>query len=151
MTLRAVFDTNVVLSALVFRSGELAWLRSHWAANQARPLASAESIAELIKVLAYPKFELTADEIQERLGHYLPHVEVVEAGPATTAAQCRDPDDRKFVALALSGKADVLVTGDRDLLALRGDVPFSIDTPAEYRRRFPTSSGDPAPKRGSIR
>lgn len=136
MTLRAVFDANVVLSALVFRSGEIAWLRSHWSANQAIPLASKESVAELIRVLAYPKFELTAAEIQERLGAYLPHVQIREVGPAISAAQCRDPHDQKFVDLAVAAKADVLVTGDRDLLAMRGAVPFSIDTPAEYRRRF---------------
>lgn len=45
MKLRVVFDTNVVLSALLFRSGTLAWLRGQWAAGQVTPLASTVSFA----------------------------------------------------------------------------------------------------------
>jgi len=135
MSLRVVFDTNVVLSALVFQAGDLAWLRGHWAGSHVRALASAESVGELIRVLAYPKFKLAPAQIQELLADYLPHVEVVRAA-AAKAARCRDPEDQKFVDLALAAKADVLVTGDRDLLAMRGAVPFAIETPADYHRRF---------------
>lgn len=135
MSLRVVFDSNVVLFALCFQAGDLAWLRGHWAGSQVRALASSETVAELIRVLAYPKFRLLPAEIQELLGDYLPYVEVIKAS-AATAAPCRDPGDQKFVDLAVAAKADVLVTGDRDLLAMRGAVPFSVETPAQYRRRF---------------
>jgi putative PIN family toxin of toxin-antitoxin system len=132
--LRVVFDTNVVLSALRFQGGQLAWLRGHWAESRVVALASAETIAELIQVMTYPKFGLGPADIQELLGDYLPHVEVI---PKVNSApvRCRDADDQKFVDLAVSGKADVLVSGDKDLQAL-SEPPFAVESPAEYRKRF---------------
>ena len=70
-------------------------------------------------MLAYPKFKLDAQAQEELLGDYLPWVEVVavpEPPPAVPA--CRDVDDLPFLHLATAGRADVLVTGDADLLAL---------------------------------
>jgi hypothetical protein len=56
-TLRAVFDTNVVVSALVF-GGRLRWLRAAWAAQAVTPVVCRETVTELLRVLAYPKFHL---------------------------------------------------------------------------------------------
>ncbi|MGQ0585728.1 MAG: putative toxin-antitoxin system toxin component, PIN family [Gammaproteobacteria bacterium] len=133
--MRVVFDTNVILSALRFQAGRLAWLRAHWAARVVDALASKEVTAELIAVLAYPKFELTSRQIQDLLSDYLPYVRLIDV-VVTGTPRCRDPDDQKFVDLAIAGNADVLVTGDRDLLAMKGDVAFAIETPEEYARRF---------------
>ena len=58
---RAVLDTNVVVSALIFHSGALSWLRVAWRQGSIRPLVSRETTAELIRILAYPKFALNAD------------------------------------------------------------------------------------------
>ena len=49
---RPVLDTNVLVSALLFHSGALSWLRSAWHSGQVSPLASRETAAELIRVLA---------------------------------------------------------------------------------------------------
>jgi putative PIN family toxin of toxin-antitoxin system len=68
----------------------------------------------------------------ELLGTYLPYcvtVVLVEKCPII----CRDSNDQPFLDLAQSGKADVLVTGDRALLALSGQTPFSIMTPENFR------------------
>ncbi len=51
---RLVLDTNVVLSALLFSSRALTWLRRAWHAELIRPLASRETAMELIRVLTYP-------------------------------------------------------------------------------------------------
>jgi len=48
---RVVFDTTVVVSALLITSGRLAWLRAHWRAGDALPLASRATIEELTRVL----------------------------------------------------------------------------------------------------
>ena len=60
--LRVVLDTNVLLSALLFQAGIVSQLRVEWRSGIIRPLASRQTTAELIRVLGYPKFELTADD-----------------------------------------------------------------------------------------
>lgn len=132
--LRAVFDTNTVVSALLLANGRLAWLRRHWRAGGSVPLISRATAAELTRVLGYPKFKLFADERMELLGDYLPFCETVDR-VERCIAECRDANDQLFLDLAGSGKAEVLVTGDRDLLALARQTPFSIETPEEYRQR----------------
>ncbi|MEM9512841.1 MAG: PIN domain-containing protein, partial [Cyanobacteria bacterium P01_E01_bin.48] len=64
---RAVIDTNLVLSALVFE-GTAAKLRLDWQHVHYTPLVSKATVAELIRVLAYPKFQLTASDL---LAHHL--------------------------------------------------------------------------------
>ena len=61
--LRVVHDTNVAVSALLFRAGRLAWLRDAWADCTVVPVVCRSTIAELEQVLLYPKFRLTADEV----------------------------------------------------------------------------------------
>jgi putative PIN family toxin of toxin-antitoxin system len=118
---RVVIDTNLVLSALVFAKGRLTPLRHAWQTHRIEPLVSRVTAAELIRVLAYPKFKLTADEQQELLADYLPYcktVRIPELPPKTPA--CRDAFDVPFLQLAVAGKAEALVTGDQDLLSLAG-------------------------------
>jgi uncharacterized protein len=116
---RVVLDTNVVLSALVFGGGATARVRQAWQAGRLRPLASTATAQELMRVLAYPKFKLSADEQRELLADYLPCCEVVTIPePPPRVPACRDPHDLPFLHLALAGKADMLVSGDADLLAL---------------------------------
>jgi predicted nucleic acid-binding protein len=69
------------------------------------------------------------------LADYLPYCEVVELTEICAAA-CRDTKDQPFLDLAQSGKADVLVSGDQDLLVLAGQTRFLIETPEAYRRRI---------------
>jgi len=136
MMLRVVFDTNVVLSALRFQNGHLAWLRAHWASRVVEALGSKATVDELIAVLAYPKFQLASADITALLGDFLPCVELVDVPVVRDAPRCRDAADQKFVDLAITARADVLVTGDKDLLALKAAVPFAIEAPAEYAKRF---------------
>ena len=117
--LRVVLDTNVVLSALVFGGGTAGRLRLGWQQGVFVPLASTATVQELVRVLAYPKFRLTRLAQDELLADYLPHVEAVRIPqPPPTVPDCRDPLDVPFMHLAVAGKAKVLVSGDRDLLAL---------------------------------
>jgi predicted nucleic acid-binding protein len=68
--LRVVIDTNLVLSGLVF-GGKVAALRYAWQNNFLIPLISKLTVTELIRVLAYPKFNLTASEQEDLLADYL--------------------------------------------------------------------------------
>lgn len=127
-----VLDTNVVLSALLFSSGRLAWLRRAWQRRQLQPLVCRETANELLRVLAYPKFKLTAQEQQELLADFLPYADIVELPtPWPDLPACRDEKDQIFLVLARVGMADALVTGDRDVLAMRDHFPGLIVTPEE--------------------
>lgn len=119
--LRVVLDTNVVVSALVFGGGPPARIRRGWQEGSFVPLASAETAQELVRVLAYPKFKLSAAEQDHLLADYIPSVQVVRI-PASLprVPACRDPFDVALLHLAVAGKAQALVSGDKDLLALDG-------------------------------
>ena len=117
--LRVVLDTNLVLSALVFLAGRVASLRELWQQQQFLPLVSQPTLAELIRALGYPKFRLTLAEQEELLADYLPFCTTIAIpNPQPSVPLCRDPMDAPFLQLALAGQADVLVTGDQDLLVL---------------------------------
>jgi len=119
--MRVVLDSNTVLSALLFSSGRLVRLRHAWEQRQIVPLLCKETAAELIRILAYPKFRLSHDEQQDLLSDFLPYAEVAELpSPWPALPLCRDAKDQAFLVLAHAGKADALVTGDNDLLAMRG-------------------------------
>jgi len=131
---RVVFDTTTVVSVLLFKYGRLAWLGQHWREARCIPLISRATAAELTRVLCYPKFALSPEERRELLGEYLPYCEVIEPS-VRCAVVCRDARDQAFLDLAESGRADLLVSGDQDLLALAGQTAFLIESPEAYRRR----------------
>ena len=133
---RIVLDTNVLLSALLFHAGALSWLRLAWQSEAIHPLASHDTTTELIRVWSYPKFKLTSDEREDLLGDYLPWCETVTVPNKIKLPDCRDPFDRPFLALALTAKADALITGDKDLLALSHLFAVPILTPAAFRDRM---------------
>jgi len=132
--LRVVFDTNTVLSALVFSASRLAWLRLHWRDGACVPLVSRVTVTELIRILEYSKFRLSAERRLELQGDYLPYCETINPVEKCPIL-CRDAKDQPFLDLADCGKADLLVTGDDDLLALAGQTKFVIETPEAYRQR----------------
>lgn len=136
--MRVVLDTNIVLSALQFPRGQLSWIRDVWTAGRIEPLVSGATARELIAALAYPKFQLGDTEIETLLAACLPFTDAVDVTADTIIGvpRCTDPEDQKFLSLAATGRADVLVSGDRAILRLAASSPFRIESPAEFRRRF---------------
>ena len=138
-TLRVVLDTNVVLSALVFGGGQAGQLRSAWQQGKFVPLASTATVQELVRVLAYPKFRLSAQEQEELLADFVPFVQTVRIpNPPPTVPACRDPKDVPFMHLAVAGKANVLVSGDLDLLDLSAAFERKYHCPICDMRTFLT-------------
>lgn len=127
--MRAVFDTNVVISALIFgrRSG---WLRQAWSAGDVVPVICRETAAELLRVVSYPKFRLDAAERDLLLGDYLPFAEtaVLPNPLPPLPVACRDRDDAVFISLAVASKADFLVSGDADPTVLAQAYPVISPT-----------------------
>lgn len=133
VALRAVFDTNVVVSALVFRAGRSSWLRLAWTSGAATPVISDLTVKELLRALAYPKFALERDEIDELLSDYLPYCEVWTVDVPTSGVQLPDADDAMFLDLAIAAKVGLLVSGDKHLTDLGDDSPVKIVKPDELR------------------
>ena len=131
--MRVTLDNNVLVSALALKSPGFAWLRSAWRERTVVPLASEETIAELVRVIQYPRLGLSPDEMLDLLADYLPWCEMVVMAEPPAVPECRDPKDIPFLELALAGRADALVSGDSDLLVLKPVFPVPIVRPAELR------------------
>jgi len=130
---RVVLDTNVALSALVFAQRRLTPLRLAWQAQQFQPLVCKGTAAELIRVLNYPKFKLGADDRQQLLADYLPYcLTITIPTPPPPTPICRDAFDVPFLQLAMAGQADVLVSGDQDLLCLADSFSCPILTAEQF-------------------
>jgi len=130
---RAVLDPNVLISALLSSSGSPAALVGRWLVGEFELVVSERLLAELRRALAYPKLrsrvtEQDATEFVDLLSRTATTLE----DPLVAPRRSRDPGDDYLLALAEVGAA-VLVTGDRDLLALRG---LPVLSPAAFVERL---------------
>ena len=131
--IKVVLDTNTVLSALLFNQSKLSQFRILWQSGKIIPLGSKATISELIRVLTYAKFKLSSTEQQSLLNDYLAYIQTINnIEKMTDPSVCRDINDVMFLELAIAGKADYLITGDKDLLVLQQRFLFQIITPAEF-------------------
>ncbi len=132
--MRAVLDVNVLVAAVLSATGAPARVLASWLDGGFELVVSPTLLDELRDALAYPKLRahVSAEEA-ERLVALLENGALLVPDPsAEPPVEPTDPDDRYLVALAAAAEA-VLVTGDRELLALRGrDVP--VLPPAEFLR-----------------
>jgi uncharacterized protein len=114
---RYVFDTNVIISALLFEKGKPAQAVRYALAN-GEVLLSLDLLEELNEVLGRERFNryLTSEEREEFLEALIERAVLIEI--TENVQECRDPKDDKVLELALNGKAQYIITGDRDLLVL---------------------------------
>jgi uncharacterized protein len=128
---RIVIDTNMLVSAAVF-AGSLPRLALSNAFAKGRILASTSTLAELNDVLHRPKFDKAA-RLELREAFFLEYVQRCELISVNTVIQaCRHPKDDKFLELAVDGRADLILTGDHDLLVLNPFRSITILTPTQY-------------------
>ncbi len=130
MVVRGVLDTNVLVSALLMGGAPRSALDT--VLDNGVVLVSTATLLELADVLGRPKFDkyLTEDERMRFLVGLLKQAEMVDITEAIEA--CRDPRDNKFLELAVCGRADVLISGDEDLLVLDPFRNVTIVTPQEF-------------------
>ncbi len=127
---RGVFDNNVLVSgALLAGVPRQAFDKL---LDNGTVLISVPVLLELAEVLNREKFDkyVTHDERMRFMVGFLKVAEMIETGE--TIAVCRDPKDDKLLELAVSGNADFLVTGDKDLLVLNPFRGVEIITPREF-------------------
>jgi putative PIN family toxin of toxin-antitoxin system len=129
--LRIVLDTGVVISALL-RPDSIPAAAMQRAVHSATMLVSEATIAEFLEVLTHDKFMryIAAADAHAAIEAYYSVAEIVPVHLNITAS--RDADDDKFLALALSGNADAIVSGDGDLLDLHPFQGVSILSPRQF-------------------
>ncbi len=130
--MRILFDTNVLFASFISH-GVCAGLYEE-SLLHARIVVSEEILEELEEKLI-SKAKLTKAETAEIIHAVRSDAELTEAPPFPSPV-CRDPDDDRVLAAALAAKADLLVTGDQDLLVLKEFEGIPILTPRECLARF---------------
>ena len=136
---RLILDTNIWLDWLVFKDSSLAYLKRAFSEGQVEILIDAACEAELERVLGYDlaRHTLAADAQAACLAECRRVARRIDT-PASedeckSLPRCADPDDQKFLELALAARADVLITKDHKLLELaRRTKPFLIRTPRKF-------------------
>jgi putative PIN family toxin of toxin-antitoxin system len=132
---RVVLDTNVLISALLFRGG-LSKIVGLWQKGKIIPIISKETFSELLTVLEYPKFSLTQEEIDPIIKYeILPYFEIVEVVKDVKGIS-RDPEDDKFISCAISGSADYIVSGDKDLFDLKQYKSIKIIKASDFLKMY---------------
>ena len=128
---RVTIDTNVVVSGLLF-GGTAGSVVTLWKRKGIRPFASKDIINEYVRVLAYPKFELSENEIE-----YLIYEEIVPYFDVTSVKRImpivkNDPSDDKFIACALASNSKFMISGDRHLLEIKTYQDIDILSPHQF-------------------
>lgn len=129
--MRLVFDTNIIISALLF-DGSKPSKAFDIGINQGALLFSLPTLAELEEVLWRNKFDryISHEERKRFLTSLILHSTPIETNE--TISECRDPKDNKFLELAVCGKADFIISGDEDLLVLNPFRNIQIITPDSF-------------------
>jgi putative PIN family toxin of toxin-antitoxin system len=136
--LRAVLDPNVLISALLSPAGAPARALLAWVKGEYELIVSPLLLAELTRVLAYPKLRARIDQHDgEEFVDWLSRQATLAPDPADASVRSADPDDDYLLALAIKEKA-VVVSGDKHLLALIDEFP--IFSPASFLAYIGSSS-----------
>lgn len=130
--MRVIFDSNVLVSALLISPSIPATALLKAKSSSSTFLVSTEVFQELIEVLMRPKFDrYVSKEIRESFLEEFKTL-CINVDVRDRIKVCRDPKDDKYLELAISGKADCIVSGDRDLLIHNPFRNIRIITPHQF-------------------
>jgi uncharacterized protein len=135
--IRAVLDTNTIVSGVGWGGPPGAVLD---AALDGRYelITSPALLAELRRVLSYPKLQTVVGDADELIK--LLALAAIVVTPTETVTISRDPDDDRLIEAALEADADVIVSGDQDLLTLGRIGHIQILTPREFLEYLPSGT-----------
>jgi putative PIN family toxin of toxin-antitoxin system len=132
--MRAVVDTNILVRAIIKPLGTVGPVLSRLRDNHYTLLYAQSLLAELVDVLNRPrirdKYGLSDEDIKTVIALILLRGEAVM--PQRRIEICRDPKDDKLLEVAVAGSADVIVSGDEDLLVPNPFENIPIITPRTF-------------------
>jgi len=134
-SLRFVFDTNTIVSALLLPDSKPRHALDR-AQDRGKILISMPALLELNDVITRNKFDkyVSEEKRKEFLAALIKQAEFLEVTEEIT--DCRDTKDNKFLELAVSGGADCIISGDADLLVLHPFRGISILQPGDFLEQF---------------
>ncbi len=135
--MKFVLDTNVLMSGIFFR-GKPGQILDWWLEGNATLLVSDEILQEYESVFMRLSAKYPALEAKRLLNSVAVHASVIHAKQLPVQVT-DDPDDEKFVACALQGRAHVIVSGDKHLLSVNGWEGIEILNPSTFHARFLTN------------
>jgi uncharacterized protein len=128
--MRLVADTNIFVSAAL-KQASWPGMVVRWLDQYGGLLKTSVTEREVMEVLQRPRIAPKVEpRFLDNLRQMLAAAELVTI--TEHIARCRDPDDDKFLELAVNGRADAIISGDNDLLALDTFRGIPIITPAAF-------------------
>jgi uncharacterized protein len=132
---RVILDTNVLVSGLMFPQSVPGSAVAVWREGRFDLVLTLAQLEEIGRVPAYPKIRKILRWDDEAIGRFLRQLYLrALVQPAAQALEVRDLDDLHLLQTLAAGAAELLVTGDDDLLALR--ERYAIETPAQFVKRL---------------
>lgn len=132
---RAVLDANVFVSAVLSPRGIPAKVLAAWHGQQFALVISEAILAEIARVLRYPKIASRHQWSEEKIGTLLEdlaHLGILTPGETRLRVIREDPSDNRYLECAVEGEAEFIVSGDRDLLSLGSYRGIAILTPGAF-------------------
>ncbi len=140
-TLKLVIDTNVLVSAVLSRTSAPGRVVKY-SFEVAIVLCTLQILEEFREVIRRPKFAKLLSSISKETAIKVLLEQANYPIVSATVTDCRDLKDNKFLALALDGGADAIITGDQDLLVLHPWRGIDILTPADFLSRLETAGAE---------
>lgn len=145
--LRVVLDTSVLVSTLLVPDGVPAQVLSAWRANYFDLFTSPAIRTELLRISSLPRIRRRYDVTDQQVADLLQLLDKwatwVDGTADTSDAPLRDPQDFIILSTAADADADVLVSGDQDLLVLGNYRATRIITPRQFLNAYVLGKAPP--------
>lgn len=142
--MRAVVDTNILVRAVIKPQGSVGPVLQRLRRREYTLLLSRATLDEMVDVLHRPrlrvKYGLSESALRAVIRLVVLRSELVQ--PDEQVAVCRDPKDDKFLDVALAGQADVIVSGDEDLLILDPYAGIPIVSSSQFLAMLDRTAGN---------
>lgn len=134
--IRTVIDTNVVLSG-TYWTGDSRKILQKLEEGKIIAIASPEILKEYERILQHPDILEKIDELQvaQRAATLKLFQKMTIVEPKKKIKASKDPDDNKFIEVAVEGNVEFIISKDRDLLELRSYYGIKIVEPTEFLRK----------------
>ena len=130
--LKAVIDTNVIISAVIGKSATSVKIYNAFAESRFTPVLSPPLQEEIFNAVRKPRLRKYFKAREMKRFKELLKIDTILVTPAKKVYLCRDPKDNFILEIALEAKADFIVSGDDDLLVLKFFRGIPIISPKEF-------------------